>query len=320
MFAIGHLHKIVSASLLYITLMMAGCATLESGMRPQAFSDLPERVEIPNVPFHSQEEYQCGPAALSMALNWSGIAVMPDELVSQVYVPAKKGTLQVEMVGAARRYGRLAYTIDGLDSLLSELTAGYPVIVFQNLAFNWLPTWHYALVFGYDRESGSLIMNSGKIQRYIVDWTVFVKTWERGGFWGLLVLPPGMLPESASEASYLESVVGLEQVENWVAASVAYAAALERWPTSLGATMGEGNSLYAMGDLAGAEHAFRKAVRVAPNNGSAHNNLAHVLAEQGHYEAALDSIGKAIEAGGPQRPLYEQTQREIKEKLNQIDK
>jgi Tfp pilus assembly protein PilF len=75
-----------------------------------------------------------------------------------------------------------------------------------------------------------------------------------------------------------------------------------------------------MGDLAGAEHAFRKAVKVAPNNGAAYNNLAHVLAEQGHYEAALDSIGKAIEAGGPQRPLYEQTQREIKGKLNQIDK
>ena len=299
--------------------MLAGCATFEPGMRPQAFTDLPERVDIPHVPFHAQEDYQCGPAALSMALNWSGIAVMPDELVSQVYVPAKKGTLQVEMVGAARRYGRLAYTIDGLEALLMELSAGHPVIVLQNLTFNWAPTWHYALVVGYDRKSGAVIMNSGKIQRYFSDWTVFINTWERGLFWGLLVLPPGSLPESASEASYLESVLGLEQVENWTAAYSAYAAALERWPDSLGALMGEGNSLYALGDLTGAEKAFRRASTVAPGNGATHNNLAHVLAEQGRYEAALESVDRAIQAGGRQRPVFEQTRKEIKNKMRQVE-
>ena len=82
--------------LLLIAGMMVGCATLEPGLRPRAFSDLPERVKIPSVPFHSQEEYQCGPATLAMVLNWSGIAVMLDELVSQVYIPAKKGTLQLK--------------------------------------------------------------------------------------------------------------------------------------------------------------------------------------------------------------------------------
>jgi len=305
---------------LCITVMMAGCAILEPGMRPQAFSDLPERAEIPNVPFHSQEDYQCGPAALAMALNWSGIAVIPDELVSQVYVPAKKGTLQVEMVGAARRYSRLAYNIKGLESLLIEVDAGHPVIILQNLTFNWWPTWHYALVFGYDRESATLTMNSGKIQRYVVDWTVFVNTWERGEFWGLLVLPPGILPETASETSYLESVLGLEQVENWRAAAKAYAAASERWPESFGAYMGEGNSLYAIGDLNGAEKAYRKAILLAPDSGAAHNNLAHILAEQGHYEAALNYIRKAIEIGGDQIHLFEQTQREINKKMKQINK
>jgi tetratricopeptide (TPR) repeat protein len=255
-----------------------------------------------------------------MALNWSGIAVIPDELVSQVYVPAKKGTLQVEMVGAARRYDRLAYNIKGLESLLIELSAGHPVIVLQNLTFNWWPTWHYALVFGYDRESATVIMHSGKTQRYVVDWTVFVKTWERGEYWGLLVLPPGILPETASEISYLESVLGLEQVENWGAAAKAYKAATGRWPESLGAYMGEGNSLYALGDLTGAEKAYRMATLVAPGNGSAHNNLAHILAEQGHYDAALDSIAKAIKIGGDQILLYEQTQREINEKMKQFNK
>ena len=131
MFAIGHLRKIVSASLLYITVMMPGCAILEPGLRPQAFSDLPERADIPDVPFHSQEDYQCGPAALAMALNWSGISIVPDELVSQVYVPAKKGTLQVEMVGAARRYGRLAYNNKGLESSLLNFLPDTPLSFYK---------------------------------------------------------------------------------------------------------------------------------------------------------------------------------------------
>jgi tetratricopeptide (TPR) repeat protein len=112
----------------------------------------------------------------------------------------------------------------------------------------------------------------------------------------------------------------LEQVENWGAAAKAYAAASDRWPESIGACMGEGNSLYALGDLTGAEKAYRKAILVAPDNGAAHNNLAHILAEQGQYEAALDSIGKAIEVGGDQMHLFEQTQREINKKMNQINK
>jgi tetratricopeptide (TPR) repeat protein len=311
----SHERTFAAAMLLLAAAIMSGCASLQPELSPQAFSQLPQRVQIPDVPFHAQEKYQCGPAALAMALNWSGIAVTPEELIPLVYSPARKGTLQAEMIGAARRLGRLAYTIDGLDALLQELAAGHPVIVLQNLAFDWAPTWHYALVLGYDKASGTISMHSGVTRRYVTDWTVFVKTWQRGSFWGLLTVPPGTIPASTLERTYLQAVLGLEQVQNWAAASTAYAAALDRWPDSLGALMGLGNARYALGDLPGAEEAFRRATMVAPRNGATHNNLAHVLSDQRRYEAALDSIGRAIAAGGPQKALFEKTLREIKAKM-----
>jgi tetratricopeptide (TPR) repeat protein len=316
MIGISRVRNRLGVFFLIVAALVSGCASLGPGLEPQAFTELPKRVEIPDVPFHAQEKYQCGPATLAMALDWSGVSVTPDELILKLYSPARKGALQVEMMGVTRQYGRLAFAMDGLDALLKELAAGHPVIVLQNLTFNWAPTWHYSLVVGYDRESATIIMNSGVTQRYVVDWAVFIKTWKRASFWGLLILPPDILPASASEESHLDAVLGLEQVEDWIAASAAYEAALNRWPDSLGALMGKGNSRYALGDLIGAENAFRRAVVIAPDNGATHNNLAHVLAEQGYFEEALVSIGYAIKAGGPQKPLFEQTLREIKEKMS----
>jgi len=42
-----------------------------------------------------------------------------------------------------------------------------------------------------------------------------------------------------------------------------------------------GNSRYEIGDLVGAEQAFRKATTAHPQSGEVFNNLAHVLADLG---------------------------------------
>ena len=51
-----------------------------------------------SVPFFAQEEYQCGPAALAMLLNYSAVDVSPEELVPLVYVPDKQGSYPLEIV------------------------------------------------------------------------------------------------------------------------------------------------------------------------------------------------------------------------------
>ena len=97
---------------------------------PPLPENLPASRELTAVPFFPQEKYQCGPAALAMAISWSGLPVRPEDLVEQVYTPSRKGSLQVAMIAAVRRHGRLAYEISDLESLFPEIAAGYPVIMF----------------------------------------------------------------------------------------------------------------------------------------------------------------------------------------------
>ncbi len=41
-----------------------------------------------------------------------GVAVTPDQLVPQVYLPNRKGSLQAELVAATRSYQRVALSVD----------------------------------------------------------------------------------------------------------------------------------------------------------------------------------------------------------------
>jgi hippurate hydrolase len=123
---------------------------------------LPVRAEVADVPFFAQDELQCGPASLAMALSWSGLPTTPDELVAQVYTEQRRGSLQLSIVAAARRRGRLAVRIDGLRELAAELAAGNPVLVLQILGLGWYPVWHYAVAIGYDTGGGQVVLHTGR--------------------------------------------------------------------------------------------------------------------------------------------------------------
>ncbi len=298
--------------LLLLTGVLAGaCTHIDHGQDLRRGTLLPERVEIANVPFYPQEAYQCGPAAMAMVLGWSGLALTPDELVDEVYTPARRGSLQTGLISAARRHERLAYTFNGVDKLLGEVAAGHPVIVLQNLGTSWYPVWHYAVVVGFDRAADVIILHTGIDQAREDGWSRFLFTWERSQYWGLVVLHPGKLPADADENAYLNAVLGLEQARRWEAAAQAYAGALKRWPLSLGALIGLANCQIAVGDWAAAEHSLRRAVDAAPGSGDAANNLAHVLAQRGQREEALIWARRAVEIGGPHQAIYRQTLHEI---------
>jgi tetratricopeptide (TPR) repeat protein len=140
---------------------------------------------------------------------------------------------------------------------------------------------------------------------------VFYNTWKRSDFWGLLVLRPTQLPATADETKFVAAVYGLEKARQWQVAVAGYQTALSRWPQSLPAAMGLGNSFYALGDLASAETAFREAARHHPESGAAFNNLAQVLFEQGALEAALDAARTAVALGGPLKTTFQKTLEEI---------
>jgi hypothetical protein len=216
------------------------------------------------------------------------------------------------MIAAARRHGRIAYSISSPDAMLTEIGAGHPVLVLQNLGLSWKPVWHYALVVGYDLDQGIVILHSGNTPRKRLSLRVFENTWARSDHWGLLVLPPTRLPATATEYAFVSGVVGLEKAGQWQAAVEGYKTALARWPNSLGAHMGLGNSYCALGDKDSAEAAFRIATHRFPTNGATFNNLAHVLWKQEKHEEALKAARKAVELGGPLVNTYRKTLEQIK--------
>jgi tetratricopeptide (TPR) repeat protein len=286
---------------------LAACATPAGLERAERRPDLPDRAEVAGVPFYPQEVLHCGPAALAMALAWSGLGVTPAELTPAVYTPGRAGSLPPDMVAGARRYGRLAVPVENLGDLLAELAAGHPVLVLQNLGLDWWPQWHYAVAVGYDRDQGDLVLHSGLEARQRMALSTFERTWARADHWALVILPPARLPATADEAVTLRAAAALEQVGHADAAATAYQTILERWPGSLGALMGLGNARYALGDLSGAEAAFRSATTDHPREAASWNNLAQVLAERGEREPALEAARRAVELGGPLVETYRTT-------------
>lgn len=301
--------------LLCLTLAgLAGCAPPQlAALRDSYPTGLPARVELDRVPFFPQEEYQCGPAALATALVHGGIATTPEALARGVYLPGREGSLQAEMLAGARRHGRVAYRLaPQLEDVLLEVANGSPVIVFQNLALGIAPLWHYAVVIGYDLPREEIILRSGTTRRAVMPLATFERTWARGEYWAMLALGPERLPITASQDRYVVAVAALERVAP-AAARRAYTTALERWPGSLSARIGQGNAAYALRDLPGAEAAYREATRLHPQAADAWNNLAHTLLELRQLDEAFAAAQRAVGIGGPRLSRYEATLRAVAE-------
>lgn len=292
-------------------LVFCGCATTSTNKWEQVSDSVPPQHKLSAVPFYPQKKYQCGPAALAMALSWSGLQIGPDELTPQVYTPSLKGSLQPAMIAAARRRGKVAYPISGVHALLQEIAAGHPVIVLQNLGLSWIPVWHYAVVIGYDFDADVIILHSGVTRQKKTSFKTFEHTWARGDHWGLLVLPPNRLPATVQEQSWLAAVVGLEKAQQWAAAVKGYQAALQRWPQSFSAHIGLSNSYYAVGDLTSAATVLKETTARFPHEGVAFNNLAQVLWEQGQKQAAIKAARQAVKLGGPHAAQFQNTLDEI---------
>ena len=294
-----------------LLICLTGCAGLKKWELLQEAGNLTPCFELKTVPFFHQKAYQCGRGSLATALNWSGLSVSPEELTDEVFTPLRKGSLQTALISAARRHGRLAYVSTGMDVIFSEVAAGHPVIILQNLGLSWYPVWHYSVVVGYNIPKKYVILRSGATARKIMASRVFEKTWARSHYWGLLILRPDQLPAMAKKDPFLEAVLGLEKARQFRAAILGYKTALTRWPQNLTALMGIGNCHYALGELKDAESAFRETVRLHPREGSALNNLAQILFEEGRRQEALEAAKKAVSLGGPLTDVYQKTLEEI---------
>jgi hypothetical protein len=297
------------AGLLPLLLLLSACShTLPRSALPPG---LPGAVELADTPFFAQQRYQCGPAALAMALGQRGVAVSPDELVAKVYLPARQGSVAPEMIATARGYGMLVYELPpSLDALLHELAAGNPVLVLQNLGLEWLPKWHYAVVVGYALTNQQLILRSGLRERHQVSMALFERTWQRAGRWGITLLRPGELPATDGHFSYLKAAYALEQTGQTAAALTSYRAGSGRWPDAPSLWLAQANLEYQQGDYPAAEQSLRTGLSHHPLAAPLWNNLAYALARQGCRATALTALSCATLLA-PGEEGYEQSRQEI---------
>lgn len=294
--------------LFFALICLAGCTPSQTIALRGSPPTIAQRIELAQTAFFPQEAFHCGPAALASALSTSGISVYPEQLAPQVYLPERRGSLQVEMLAAARRNGALPYRIDpAITSLLAEVEGGNPVIVLQNLAFSWAPRWHYSVVIGYDLPRQQLILRSGQTRRLIVSLRTFEHTWKRSGFWAIVVAAPGQIPVTANERDYIEAALAFEKVAHARQAQEVFAAAAYRWPENLLAWIGTGNNAFLQHDWQAAEHAFRRAALLAPDSAAPLNNLALALAEQGHLDEAVETARKAVALAGEFESISQET-------------
>lgn len=282
---------------------LAGCASLAALQpAPPWLAGLPARVELVAVPFVEQARFHCGPAALAMVAGAAGVAVSADALADQAFLPAREGALQVEMLAAARRQGLPAVVLPGeLRALLTELAAGHPVVVLQNLGLAVAPRWHYAVAIGYDATTRELLLRSGDEPRQRMAWFTFERTWARGGRWAFAALPPGRLPATAREPEAVQAAIGFERVAAPAQALQTWAALRERWPDSLPAAIGLANALVGQDRLDEAAQVLAQAT-ARHDSAAAWNNLAQVHLRRGERDAAQAAARRALAAsdrGGP---------------------
>lgn len=281
--------------LLYTVSLLAGCAHRDPVLRSVLPQTEDSGLELTDTVFYPQKDYQCGPAALATILAQAGKEITPDHLAGKIFLPDRKGSLQLELVAASRGYDLIPYVIKpSLADLLAELRANRAVLVLQNIGVAAFSLWHYAVVIGYDTDKDTIILRSGTIRRQVVSARRFQTSWRKSGSWAMVVLRPGEMPANPDQYRYIEAVAALEEVGRYETALTGYKAALRRWPDTDSALFGLGNCYYKLGRLDAAENVYHSLVEQSPGQGIGYNNLAHVLSKQGRYKEALAVLDQGI--------------------------
>ena len=292
-------------------LLLAGCAGVPH------LSDHPSSgpaVELSQTPFFPQKVDQCGPAALATVLTADGVEVGPDQLSQEVFLPKRGGSLQLEMVAAVRRHGRVPYPLTPhLRDLLAEVRSGRPVLVLQNLALDALPVWHYAVLIGFDPKADRLILRSADERRQTLSTAEFLTSWRGAHRWALVVTRPNHIPVTATLQGWIGAVLAFEKLGQPALAERAYQAATRRWPKQALPWLALANTRYEQGDLHGAGQALAQAVSVQPEDADARNNYAAVLMKRGCLAAARHQIERALSLSpdSVHSAIYRQTRAQI---------
>ncbi len=295
-------------SILITCLLLQACSSIPLN---ESVASLPRQRQLV-VPFVEQQSHYCGPAALTEIARFWGLEADQQSLAKQLFIPDKEGSLAIEMQATSRRLGLLPYPLaKNLSAVLSEIDAGNPVLVFQNLAFYWWPQWHYAVVVGYDLEMEELILHSGSHENYRLSFRTFMSTWSRTNYWARVLTDSSRLPATAKPAQYISTAYEFEQVGDAELATAFYSLAAEQWPNSKPVLTALANVALTQGDTPRALELFGRLLQTNPDDPALWNNYAFALLAQHCRGEALSAITTAIELAEDKAP-YQQSLDEIR--------
>ncbi|MCK0105960.1 PA2778 family cysteine peptidase [Marinobacter sp. S0848L] len=259
---------------------------------------------LQDVPFYPQEKYQCGPASLATMLNSQGLSTDPEILKELVYLPGREGSLQVEMVAGARSHNMVVYPLQpNIETLLAEVSVGNPVLVMQNLGFDWWQQWHFAVVVGYDHQEETLILNTDTRKHHRQPYKVFDATWSRAERWAAVILPPDQLPATAELLPWLRAAHDLESTGHTLAAETAYQTAKQNWTDEPSPLLALGNLAYGQNRFNDAANYLRIATERFPEFAEGWNNLAYALSASGCAKQADQAMSCAAKLAGDRFPV-----------------
>jgi hypothetical protein len=307
-----------------LVLATSGCSILvpqTTELRKARPAGLPDSAELTNVPFVAQEDFNCGPSALAMSIGTVKTGVTLDELVSQVFLPGRQGSLQVEMLAAPRRHGLVSYQLaPRMADAFREVAAGNPVIVLLDHGVWPVSIWHYAVLVGYDIPKSLVTVRTGRRPRQSTPFSLFEYLWSESNYWSMVVMPPDKLPATANEANYLTAIAALERTGNKLAARDAYQAFTGRWPDNVNGLLALANTHHALGELKPAIFALRRAESRQPDSVLVLNNLAQTLADLNRPREAIQAIERAVDLGGPFAAEVVKTRDDIRKLLKKPSK
>ncbi|WP_348727886.1 PA2778 family cysteine peptidase [Rheinheimera texasensis] len=312
--------RLSTALCLLVALLLAGCQTPPQTRqlldKPPA---VPRQHLIAGVPFYPQQDYFCGPTTLAEVAGFYGKPQDPAAIAPQTFIPELQGSLQIEMAAATRQLGLLAYAQRGsMQQLLSLVADNMPVIVLQNNSISWWPQWHYAVVIGYNLADETLTLHTGVTPNYQLDFATFERTWQRGAYWLLLMLPadktsPQLDPFLYTKAA--QDLLSTQQHQSGSASEIAGVSALQsataQWPDYWLPYFLLGNH-YNDNQPAMAMHWFGKGLGAARQQIAYLNNYALLLSAQGCPDVATALLDEALRLA-PQNANLLDSQQQIRQ-------
>ncbi len=196
---------------------LAACAG-----HPSKIQGLPERVELNGVAGFRTEAYLSGPSALASMLSQQGIVITPGLLDKPLHLPGAEADLERNMQVLAREYGMLVYPLDPkLPALLTQVAAGYPVMVRITEGSSFWSGPRYAVLVGFNQQKGTVLLRSGMNQRLLMGFSAFESAWESAGHWAILVQRPSQLPANVDTQRWQQAASALAQAGQEQAAAQA---------------------------------------------------------------------------------------------------